>query len=407
MLCVDRDNDLYEKGKVSGPVVGREKNLEAATALALADPEDPDSNAIFYAIKVYDDLKKEGKTVEVATCTGDKNLGYTADKVLSAQLDKIVREINPEACIMISDGGSDEELVPIIKSRLRIDSTKIVFVKQAKELEKTYFVLIEKLKDPYYAKIMLGIPALLILLFSISSYMGLGWQPVGIVVGVYLLLKLFGFEDFITSTLKDFRFSVEKTSWISYIGGFALLLVAMLIGYQSLNRADELNLGGEKLITYIISQIGFVILIAVLFVMTGKSIDAFTEKKKFMVTKYAMYMIGATLAVLVLKVGSDWVLNLYTPYVYFSDFLITLMVSIGIGYISTRIISGIRSDMLLHMKLDGREAISEHGTYLGKIVGVDAKKGELIIQTMFDKKYSLSFAVVSSIGDNVIMKTGE
>lgn len=58
IICIDRDNDLFEKARVVGPIVGRENNLSAATSLALADPEDPDSNAIFYAIKVYDQFKK-------------------------------------------------------------------------------------------------------------------------------------------------------------------------------------------------------------------------------------------------------------------------------------------------------------------------------------------------------------
>ena len=50
VLCIDRDNDLFEKAKVSGPLIGREKNIKGAIALSLADPEDPDSNAIYYAV---------------------------------------------------------------------------------------------------------------------------------------------------------------------------------------------------------------------------------------------------------------------------------------------------------------------------------------------------------------------
>ena len=132
VVCVDRDNDLYEKAHVSGPLIGREKNLDGATRLALADPEDPDSNAIFYSIKLLDQMKKEGKDAEIVTLTGHKAMGYTADQEVSSQLDKIVRELNPTSCVLVSDGASDEELVPIINSRLKIDSTKIIFIKQAK-----------------------------------------------------------------------------------------------------------------------------------------------------------------------------------------------------------------------------------------------------------------------------------
>ena len=38
VLCVDRDNDLGDKAKVKGPVVGRDEILKAAGVLALADP---------------------------------------------------------------------------------------------------------------------------------------------------------------------------------------------------------------------------------------------------------------------------------------------------------------------------------------------------------------------------------
>src|SRR4030095_2199052 len=226
ILCIDRDNDLYEKAKVSGPLIGREKNLEGAVALALADPEDSDSNAIFYSVKIYDKMRGEGHNVEVFTLTGDKGLGYKADKEISNQLDKIMNELAPASCMLISDGASDEEIVPIIKSRIKIDSTKVVFIKQAKELEKTYFVLLEKLRDPYFAKTVLGIPAILILLLSLSSYLQLGWEPVGVIIGIYLLFRIFGIDDAIGSVVNDFRFSFERTSWLGYIRSVARFSLA-------------------------------------------------------------------------------------------------------------------------------------------------------------------------------------
>ncbi|MFH2100908.1 MAG: DUF373 family protein [Candidatus Micrarchaeota archaeon] len=407
VLCIDRDNDLYEKGKVSGPLIGRKKNIDGALKLAIADPEDPDSNAIFYAIKVFEQMKSDGHEVEVVTLTGDKKLGFKADKEISNQLDKVVREFNPTSCVLVSDGASDEEIIPIIKSRLKIDSTKIVFIKQAKELEKTYFVLIEKLKDPYYAKTVLGIPALLILLLSVSSYLRLGWEPVGIIVGLYLFVRLLGLDEHIGNFIRDVRFSVEKTSWITYIAGFALFIISILMASQSFREATLLGLGGEKLVAYLIRNVVMVLLVAFVLLLSGKAIDAISEKRKYEVTKYALYMVGFTLAMLVLKVGSDWVLNLFEPFVYFPDFLLTLILAIAMAYVSTKIINGIRTDMLVRMKLEGKEAISEHGTYLGKIVGVDGRKGKLVIQTMFEKKYTMPVSAVTSVEENVILRTGE
>jgi len=407
VVCVDRDNDLFEKAKVSGPLIGREKNLDGATSLALADPEDPDSNAIFYAIKILDEMKKQGNEAEIVTLTGDRNLGYTADKEVANQLDRIIAELNPSSCVLVSDGASDEELIPIINSRLKIDSTKIVFIKQAKELEKTYFVLLEKIRDPYYAKIFIGIPALLILLFSISSALGLGWQPAGIIVGSLLILKGFGVDDIVVRAFKDFSFSVEKTSSVAYIGGYALILVAFLIGYQSFTEGTGLGLANEKIVAYIAGSVAWTTLFACLIFVAGKTADALSEKRKFAVTRYALYMVVFILGTTVLKVATDWVLNIKPPYVSFGGFLLTLAVCSLLGYSSTRILALIKRDILMKMKLEGKEVVNERGTYLGKIVGVDSKKGNLIIQTIFEKKYPMSFDSVSAIGENVVLKTSE
>lgn len=405
VLCIDRDNDLYEKAKISAPVIGRKRNIEAATALALADPEDPDSNAIFYAIKLRDKMKKEGHNVEVVTLSGHRDLGHTADMQISRQLDKVVQELNPDSCILISDGASDEEIYPIIKSRLPIDSTKIIFIKQAKELEKTYFVLLEKLRDPHYAHLVFGVPALFILLFSLSSFLGLGWQPAGITLGLYLILKGFGIDSYVFRILRDFRFSIEKTSWISYIAGFTLLLVTVIVAWQTYNTATSLGLGSEKTIAYIVRNAVVVALVAFLLIIIGKSIDALVEKRKFIITRYALYSVAAILAVLVLRVGSDWVLNLFSPYVSFGDFLLTLIVAIFLGYIATRLVKELRSHLLIKLKLAGKEVLNEHGSYLGKIVGIKGSEGSIIVETLLDKKYDLPASSIVAIADRVIVKS--
>jgi len=407
VLCIDRDNDLYEKAKVSGPLIGRERNLEGATALALTDPEDPDSNAIFYALKIFDQMRKEGHSVEVVTLTGNKNLGYSADKEVSNQLDKVMVELNPSSCVLISDGASDEEIVPIVKSRIKIDSTKIVFIKQAKELEKTYFVLLEKLRDPYFAKTVLGIPAILILLLSLTSYFGMGWEIVGIIVGLYLLLRIFGFGELAGSVIKDFKFSFERTSWIGYIGAFAIFSIALFMAYQSFQSGVNLGLSNEKLVALMVGNTSWIVFTALFVVMVSKSIDAVMDKRRYTVTKYMLYTAAAGLATFVIVVGSNWIVNLYEPYVDFGTFLGSIALSILLGYFVTSTINWYRKEILLDMKIEGKEAISERGTYLGKIVGIDAKKGRVVIQTLFEKKYTVPISAVTSVDDSVILKSGD
>ncbi len=406
ILCIDRDNDIYEKTGISGPIIGRAANLDAVIKLALADPEDSDVNALFYALKLYDQMVKEKEAVEVVTLTGDKSLGYVADRRISSQLDRITRELNPSSCILISDGASDEEVTPIIRSRLKVDSTKIVFVKQAKELEKTYFVLLEKLRDPYYAKIIIGIPALLILLISLSTFLGLGWEPVGIIVGLYLLMRMAGFDEMVMTIIKDFRFSIEKPGWIGYIGGIALFIIASYVGFQSF-ESQQPNLPGEKLAGYVMGSVIWPIFLGLLLIMLGKSVDALIEKKKYEMTRYLLYTIAAALSAFLIWIGSLWIVNLNPPYVDFGTFLLMLIVCLFLGYVSNWAINIYRRDILKEMKLEGKEAISDHGVYLGKVVGVDMRKGKLIIKTIFEKKYFLPLSAIVAIDEKVVLRAGE
>lgn len=405
VLCIDRDNDLFEKAKVSGPLIGRERNLQGAMALSLADPEDPDSNAIFYAVKLYDQMRKDGENMEVVTLTGDKSLGIKADRSVSAQLDKVVTELNPSSCVLVSDGASDEEILPIIKSRLKVDSTKIVFIKQAKELEKTYFVLLEKLRDPYFARIIIGIPALLILLFSLSSYLGFGWQPIGIIVGIYLILRIFGIDELAIGVVRDFRFSFERTSWIGYVGAVAIFIISLFVAYQTTQQGIALKLPPEKLASFVVGSTVWIALMGLLMIMAGKVFDALTERKTYAATKYLTYSSAAVITTIVILVGSLWITNMNEPYVDFPTFLLTLAVCVVLGYFATWTINRYRKDILVDMKIEGKEAISEHGTYLGKIVGVDAKKGRLVIQTIFEKKFTMPVTAVISVEDNVVVKS--
>lgn len=407
ILCIDRDNDLFEKAKVSGPLIGRERNLQGAQALSLADPEDPDSNAIYYAVKTFDKMRSEGHTVEVATLTGHKGLGYKADKEISSQLDKIVRELNPVSCVLVSDGAADEEILPVIKSRLKVDSTKIVFIKQAKELEKTYFVLLEKLRDPYFANIVIGIPAMLLILLALASYFGLGWEPVAVIIGVYMLFRMLGVDDMIGGIINDFRFSFERTSWVGYVGALAIFSVAVFVGYQSALKGIRLGLSSEKLVAYVIGSVIWIVFVGLMLIMAGKTIDALIDKKKYRTTKYMLYSAAAALTTFVLLVGSSWIVNISEPYVDFGMFLFSIALSLVLGYFATSFVNWYRKEILLEMKIEGKEAISEHGTYLGRIVGIDARKGRIVIQTVFEKRYTVPVSAVSSVDENVVIKTSE
>ena len=73
IICVDRDNDIGEKAGLETPIIGREALVSAATKLALADSEESDINAIFEAVRIYEQLtaREEDAEVEVALIAGE------------------------------------------------------------------------------------------------------------------------------------------------------------------------------------------------------------------------------------------------------------------------------------------------------------------------------------------------
>ena len=75
ILNVDRDNDYGDKAQIEGPVIGYSECYAAAVKLVSIDPEDSDANALFGALKIYEDMKKNGEDVEIALVTGDNEVG--------------------------------------------------------------------------------------------------------------------------------------------------------------------------------------------------------------------------------------------------------------------------------------------------------------------------------------------
>ena len=150
VLSVDRDDDIGWKAKIESPVVGRQECLKAADGLALADPEDSDVNAIFSAVKIYDELIAKGEEAVVAVIAGNHLHMIEGDRKIAATLDDVIKATQPTSCILVSDGAEDEFVVPIIQSRIPVASIRRLIVNQMPNLEGTYYILKKLLDDPKF-----------------------------------------------------------------------------------------------------------------------------------------------------------------------------------------------------------------------------------------------------------------
>ena len=180
ILCVDRDGDLGAKAEVKTPVVGRRENLDAAVNLALNDPEEPDANAIFEAVRVYDKLKAENKpdeTFEVATISGSNVGGVKADRKIVAELAELLGSFPAGEVILVVDGYSDEAVLPLVQSRVPVSSVSRIVVKHSESIEETAAIFSRYLKmlvnDPRYARFALGLPGLLLIILAALYYFNL------------------------------------------------------------------------------------------------------------------------------------------------------------------------------------------------------------------------------------------
>jgi len=92
VLSVDRDDDIGWKAKVESPAIGRAACLAAANTLALADPEDSDINAIFSAVKIYDELVTNGEEAAIAVVAGNHLHMIDGDRRIATSLEQVIKE---------------------------------------------------------------------------------------------------------------------------------------------------------------------------------------------------------------------------------------------------------------------------------------------------------------------------
>lgn len=400
VLAVDVDNDLYRKTGIGGPLIGRVQNLNAATQLALADPEDTDSNTMFEAVKTYDELKEEGYTLNIATITGAESEGYNADREIVVQMERVLDQTKADSCIFVTDGASDERVLPLIESRIKIGSVKSVTVKQSKALESTYITILEKLKEPHYARIVFGIPAILFLLFAVSYAAGFGWQvPIGL-IGLYLLIKGFGMEEILIGSFRGFGFSVERMSFVFYLSSLVFFTASLFIGAS--NYLSQLKMTGDPTFATAYAIEGFLLLLPfmLIFYLLGRILDTRTSRYIFRNFRYGVYM-GSSIIVWVLAYSFlAWLLG----QIYFSQFLLFTLAAMAIGVAVSTIANMLRVRVLRTKKLKNKVVVNELGTLIGKVAGVDTRKGGLIINTSFGNPVRYSIDRVVEISDKIVVK---
>jgi putative membrane protein len=371
ILCVDRDGDLEVKADVKTPLLGRTANLDGAVALALKDPEEPDANAMFEAVRLYDRLNNEkqpDEVFEVATISGTDLGGVNADRKLVAELNNLLESFNANEVILVSDGFSDEAILPLVESRVPVSSVRRIVIKHSESIEETAAVFGKYVRllvdNPRYARMALGLPGILVLIFGILWGINIFiqgaiiWYGVAFVVvlGGFLLLKGFG-VDKATKDFYKWAKNYDPPSLPMQISNYTIiagiLCVAVSVYLAVISVTTNVVFSGSlnwlditpKIATYFIKGVEFLLIIGIMIILLGRSIRLYFERDSKLLRNVALivsvawsYMVLDSTAALVnayaLKINT--IIGLDNP--YFANFLFTIIVGILIGVASILLI---------------------------------------------------------------------
>ncbi len=373
VVSVDRDDDFGKKAKIPGPIIGKQKNLEAAKQLLIVDPTESDANAVFEAVKTYDELGKDA--VDIVTLTGHASRGYKADKIILAQLEQVMKKYKKiDGIFLVSDGADDEELIPILQSRIKILSKKVVIVKQAAELERGYYVLKQVLRDPHFARIVFGLPG--VILLTIAFLQDVGARLIVLTIGFYLLLKGFGLEDPIINAFRNFRetTSIERASFPLYVGSFLTIILSVWAGFEkikTLAAASPIQISAGFVSGFI-----NLFIVGIILFFIGRIGDMGYRKELQQIRKYLLSIVTVLALWIVILKATDLVFG----FIQLDEFLAWVVVVFIFTVVGVSIVRRVYIDRYVAPKLRKKlEVYDAEGKFVGEISEVNAKNRSIFI----------------------------
>lgn len=374
VVCVDRDNDLGRKAGVNGPVIGKERNLEAAQKLILADPRESDANTMFAAVGKLAEANKHYKNAEIVTITGEGKIGLAADREINRQLDVLEKQYIIDGWILITDGAEDNQVMPLLQSRAKIISTEQVIIKQAQAVESTFYTIKEALNDPGIARLVLGVPGLLLLAYFFLGTQSI--QAIALIAGAYLLLKGFGIEDRIAAFVRTITSSVseQRISFVMYIAAILLPLIGIWLAYLQLMSSEFIDVGID-LASALRTAYPF-LLFGALVLIAGRATDAFYAKKAFKIGDYIVQAVTIICVWAIVDAGT----LVFLRQAELSWLPANIMLSFIIVILAMRISKVFDVRDRVTKIFVGLNAMDEAGNYLGKVIEANKGKDTILIQ---------------------------
>lgn len=270
VLCVDRDGDFDHET----PVVGEAAIVDLITSAGVADPEDSRVNCLLETLRVSRSLQAECTDAVSVVVSGSGDT-VSIDRDIAQQIDTLVGEHDLQSAVVVVDSVADEQAVPIIESRLRVDAVDRVIVQQARDIESTYYLLKRFLVDEELRRTLfiplgtalLAIPVIVSLTANVTAVMAV--MTAGI--GAFLLYKGLGIDDAVEQFPRIVRaaFYSGQVSFVTYVVGAGLALIGVFAGAIGVSG---MSLGVLMAIKFLFASVPWIAL-AALAASTGRLFD--------------------------------------------------------------------------------------------------------------------------------------
>ena len=250
VICVDRSGAIGRATNVPMPVAGWEAVRSLVTDAGLDDPEDASVNCLLESLRVARDLRDEREESVVAVVSAESDTAVGADRSIAAQLDDLVERYDPRAAIVVVDSAEDERVLPVVESRIPVDSVDRVVVRQARDIESTYYLLKQFLADEQLrSTVLVPFGVALLLVPALFYWFSAGEAIAGVagLLGAALLYKGLAIDRLVAGLPERVREALYagQVSVVTYVVAGGLALVGGFFGFLA---ASDLGAGASRLV---------------------------------------------------------------------------------------------------------------------------------------------------------------
>jgi len=236
VVCIDRGAVVAGTAGET-PVVGERAVRSLVTAVGLDDPENSRVNCLLEGLRLTRERRDEGEEPVLAVVSAPDE-SVDSDRAIARQIDDLLADHPVESAVVVTDNAADERLVHVIESRVRVDGVSRVVVRQARDLESTYYLLKQFLADEQLRATVLVPVGLFLLALPILvavQNVTVALATIASVAGLFLLYKGLGVDAALAVLAGGVRDGLYtgRVSIVTTVVAAGLALVGIVAGVIS------------------------------------------------------------------------------------------------------------------------------------------------------------------------------